>query len=375
MLERKIEKITLQVTQSCNLRCTYCIYSENGNLSQRSHSSLQMSFETAKRALDFYRVHSEDTSKIHIGFYGGEPLLSFPMIRQIIAYSEKIFSGKSISYDMTTNATLLTDEIIDYLNEKKVSVMLSLDGSKRAHDLNRKFPDGKGSFASIMDNLGNYFEKAPENVSGFYINTVITPNQDYDEVVQLYNIPMLKKSGLQSTLVEEDAVPLQPSTEYQEKYSTDYFRALVETFRGKKINYPNKLIKRDLMATIDSIHKMKTNIVGRVSAPSGPCVPGKLRLFVNCVGEFYPCERVNENQLMKIGSLEQGIDYQQVETILNIGRISSEKCRTCWAFSLCNICAKRIDGGGVWSPEKKSKSLQRCQESSVWKNFGENSSF
>ncbi|NBI18937.1 4Fe-4S cluster-binding domain-containing protein [Neglecta sp. X4] len=105
MLERKIEKITLQVTQSCNLRCTYCIYSETGNFSQRSHSSLQMSFETAKRALDFCRAHSEDTTKIHIGFYGGEPLLSFPIIRQIIAYSEKIFSGKLISYDMIGQVT------------------------------------------------------------------------------------------------------------------------------------------------------------------------------------------------------------------------------------------------------------------------------
>ena len=86
LLERKINKITLQVTQSCNFRCKYCIYSENANRSQRTHSSKHMSWETAKKAIDFLYEHSVDSEKIYIGFYGGEPLLEFELIKQCIEY-------------------------------------------------------------------------------------------------------------------------------------------------------------------------------------------------------------------------------------------------------------------------------------------------
>ena len=111
LLARGLEKMTLQVTQNCNLRCKYCIYSEVSNLSQRSHNENAMSFETAKNAIDFFGVHSRDKKQVAIGFYGGEPLLEFQLIKDAVSYAKKIFEGKDLSFHITTNATLMTDEM------------------------------------------------------------------------------------------------------------------------------------------------------------------------------------------------------------------------------------------------------------------------
>ena len=99
-LEQKLSKITLQVTQGCNLRCKYCIYSENINRHQRSHSNKRMSWETAKKALDFLLEHSVDSKEINIGFYGGEPLLEFSLIKRIVAYVKEIFDGKNLHLEL-----------------------------------------------------------------------------------------------------------------------------------------------------------------------------------------------------------------------------------------------------------------------------------
>ena len=153
LLARKMDKITLQITQNCNLRCTYCIYSENLNLGQRSHSQNVMSFETAQKSLDFYRNHSIDSEQISIGFYGGEPLMEFELIKKIVRYSESIFEGRKIIYSVTTNATLLTDTIIEYLVENRFNVLVSLDGPKEIQNRNRKFPNGQGSFDIAISNI------------------------------------------------------------------------------------------------------------------------------------------------------------------------------------------------------------------------------
>jgi len=83
-LERKITMMTLQLTQDCNFRCKYCTYSEEHNKSQRSHSAKVMSWETAKKAVHFLRDHSADSKSVNIGFYGGEPLLEFSLLKKII---------------------------------------------------------------------------------------------------------------------------------------------------------------------------------------------------------------------------------------------------------------------------------------------------
>lgn len=360
LLDRRIDKITLQITQNCNLRCSYCVYSENSNLGQRSHSSKVMSLETAKKALDFYHQHSIDSEKISIGFYGGEPLLAFPFIKDVVAYAEDIFDGKSIIYAITTNATLLTDEVIDYLLDKNFNVMISIDGPKRVQDKNRKFKNGTGSYDVVMRNINRLYQKDPEAMKRMSVSMVIDPSQDYSEIITLFDEPALKDINLTYTFVEEDARYLLPSEDYVVQYTYDLFLTLLKHFRDQKEHFPSKLVETDLNSIMDGNTRFKLNLVGLVGAPSGPCVPGKIRMLVNCFGDFYPCERVNENECMKIGSIERGFDFDQVSSILNVGQIAEQSCKNCWAFSLCNICAKRVDDNGKMTAERK---LQACTES------------
>lgn len=128
-LERNIHQLILQVTQNCNLRCKYCVYS--GSYVNRVHTKKRMSVETAKKAVDFYHTHSGNLKTALISFYGGEPLLEMELIREIMAYADKVFSGKEIRYNMTTNATLLSDEIIEFLHNNDVSLTISLDGPQK----------------------------------------------------------------------------------------------------------------------------------------------------------------------------------------------------------------------------------------------------
>jgi uncharacterized protein len=122
MLERKLTMVTFQLTQRCNLRCDYCIYSENSDYN-RSHADNKMSFKTAKKIVDFYYTHTIDSEKVAFAFYGGEPTIEFDLIRKIVSYVNRLFEGKEILYRMTTNATLFTDEMIEFF---LIQAMISL---------------------------------------------------------------------------------------------------------------------------------------------------------------------------------------------------------------------------------------------------------
>ncbi len=101
----KVRSITLQVTQQCNLRCAYCIYSETNNPGQRRHSNKRMTKETAKKCIDFLLAHSRDEDRISIGFYGGEPLLEFDLIKYTVEYAKERLFGKTLHFHITTSNT------------------------------------------------------------------------------------------------------------------------------------------------------------------------------------------------------------------------------------------------------------------------------
>lgn len=352
MLKRKVDKITLQVTQDCNLRCSYCIYSEGSNFGQRTHTHKSMSLSTAKKALDFYRKNSSDTELISIGFYGGEPLLKFDLIKDVVAYAEDIFSGKEITYSITTNATLLNDEVIDFLLEHKFKVLISIDGPEKVQNKNRRFRDGTGSYRKVMQNVSKMYNKDPDRLGKVTLSMVIDPAQDYKEITTLFDESVMKNVGLTYSFVEEDAQTLFPSQEYVAEYNYAMFLAFVSHFRDTDKTFPSKLVEHDITMYKEGIKRFKTSILPLASAPSGPCVPGKTKLFVSCTGDLYPCERVNENNCMKIGSLDDGYDFDNIRTILNVGKINGDRCKTCWAFSLCTVCVKRADDNGKLSEKK-----------------------
>lgn len=165
--EHKINDLILQVTQQCNLRCKYCSYS--GLYKNRIHSSERMDFTIAKKAIDFYIKRSREAEKLCLSFYGGEPLLEYPLIQKCVSYILEIKGEQPIRFVLTTNGTLLTEEKFEFFIKNNFSIMVSLDGEKESHDVNRKFMSGTGSFDTVMENL----EKLRKYDETYYRENVI----------------------------------------------------------------------------------------------------------------------------------------------------------------------------------------------------------
>lgn len=348
LLNRKLRKITLQVTQGCNLRCKYCIYSENSSANQRPHSNKRMEWETAKRGIDFLWEHSVDSPYVNIGFYGGEPLLEFPLIRKSVSYAKKLFDGKKITFSMTSNGTLLTDEIIDFLVQEDISLLISLDGPKEIHDRSRIFANGAGSFDIVMQNIEKVKAKAPEYANQIGFSMVMDPSNDYDCIneITLSTSDMNDHRFLASIVdkeYDEEAVVF--SEGYTWKYEYHRFLGLLALFD----RYPENQVSAILKRSIDELNFDKKGEYASMSlrstdAPGGPCVPGQLRLFMSVEGKFFPCERVSESsEVMCIGDLETGFNIEKSSAILNVGKITADKCKNCWSFRHCSLCAKRAD--------------------------------
>lgn len=364
-LGRKIQKITLQLTQNCNFRCKYCPYTEKPNSRQRTHSAKKMSWETAKTAVDFLWEHSIDSQEVNIGFYGGEPLLEFPMIRRIIHHSEKRFFGKELSFSLTTNGTLLTTKVIHFFQKHNVSLMVSLDGPQEINDRNRVFINGRGTFQSVMKQISLAKKLEPKYAKNIMISMVLDPQNDFDCINRIFlDETDIDALSIQPSLVEHEYDDQETifSEEYLWKYQYQQFLAFLACFK----RFPEKEVS-PISRRIISLTETELETLGRgvglkpVDVPSGPCIPGQMRLFVDISGKLFPCERVSEtSSAMCIGNLQSGIDLAKANQILNVSQNTETECRHCWCFRYCTQCAKQADDGTVLLSTKSR--LSHCDE-------------
>lgn len=364
-LDRKLAKITLQVTQNCNFRCKYCIYSEERNLRQRSHSNKRMTWAVAKRAVDFLLMHSVDSKEVNVGFYGGEPLLEFPLIQRVIEYSRSRFHGKKLTFSITTNGSLLTDEIIRYFHANDVSMMISLDGPKEINDRNRVFPDGRGTYDVVIERIARVKEIASEYAEKLQISMVLDPANDFDCINSIcLEADVFDKQQIMPSLVDRDydGVEVEFSEEYAWKSAYHRFLAILAHFGRFPEGEVSPVASRSLSAAVADHFKIET-LAGLfpVDAPSGPCIPGQMRLFVDVDGRLFPCERVSEKSpAMCVGTLDGGFDLRRAEQLLNVGHLTEHACKQCWCFRYCGICAKGADvGAHELSAEAKLSSCEK----------------
>lgn len=369
-LGRKLQEVILQVTQRCNLRCDYCTYS--GRYENRSHSPRSMSLETARRAIDMALSHSEDTPDFVLGFYGGEPLLELPLIKECVKYTRQQAPDRNISYATTTNGTLLTPDVYGYLMDNGFNILISLDGPKQIHDRSRKFPDGRGSYDVIMENINAIHGKYPESYHKLRFNAVVSPETDdsclpslfkTDDVLSYYNLSM---SFINDLYTEEDYT-------YSEAFAL-YFNHEVCKLLLSMLGRLDKGRVSPLISGRSGIYKQEYERLGRIPRlppvchPGGPCLAGAMRLFIDVDGRFFPCERVSESsQVMVIGDLGHGFDVEKAKLLLNPGQVTQEQCQKCWAIMHCYMCAAHSDDLHEIS---RSLRLSKCQ--SVRSQYEEN---
>lgn len=347
--ENKINYVILQVTQNCNLRCKYCIYS--GNYQTRTHTLKEMSWDVARQSLDYLIAHSQNEKILTVGFYGGEPLLNIKLIKKCVSYFEKAAIGKEYQFVMTTNLTLLDDEIIEFLIEKKFVLTVSIDGPKNVHNKSRIFATKKeGSFDIIINNLKKIYSKDTEYyMKNIQFSTVMTTDDGFCDINNFFVKNELFKHAdfnavVVSNLYTKEKHDINEKFHIEKKYET--FKMFLSRLG---------LLKHDIRFSIsDAEYSAITNLQRNMELfqyqelpdtwhHGGPCIPGIKRLFVDVNGWFYPCEKVCEtNSNAVLGSIDDGISIEKAEKMLNIERLMSEKCKQCWAYAHCKICIMQV---------------------------------
>ena len=347
-LNENVVSLCLQVTQNCNLRCEYCIYSETSNKKQRSHTNKHMTLDIAKKAVDFYYNHSSNTREAAIGFYGGEPLLEMDLIRQIVSYAEDLFEGKRLLFNVTTNCTLLTPDVVDYMMAHNFAITISLDGPKRIHDRFRRFKD-KGSFDKLIEHM-QYIEKNyPDDLQKISISMVIDPHNDFDEINSVFNqFPMFKYLPINAAIVDDSysEEKLEMPGKYIEKAQYQMFLGFLYMFERLDKEYVSPIVRPTVYKRFTDKDKWKKTVsLSNIGVAGGQCTPGSRRLFCTVDGRFFPCERVSESsEVMCIGSLNEGFNYEAIRNQLNVGKITEHECCSCWAVNNCMQCIRCADG-------------------------------
>jgi uncharacterized protein len=361
-LNNKVKMITLQITKQCNLRCKYCVYS--GNYENRVHSNEKMTLETARKGIDFYIEHSKDNESSSLAFYGGEPLLEFEFIKNCIEYFNERAEGKTIYFNLTTNATLLTEEIVDYFQKHDLHLLISLDGPSEVHNKNRVYGyDDRGTFEKVIENLEMMKVKFPDylrkNVS---FNAVLDPQNEFSCINNFFiDFDIAKEANIISSEISDlyRKNTLKVSGNYISQTQYEYFKIFLSKLGYLNEKYTSKLLSRYYIERKDKYNRLKMmpELPDKIHH-GGPCIPGIQRLFMDVDGNFYPCERVSEaSPQMNIGNIDAGFDVDKIRALLNIGKISEKECINCWALRFCNLCAAAADDNDSLSMEKK---VSRC---------------
>lgn len=357
-LNKCLNNMLLQVTQMCNFQCEYCPYSGDG-LFDRTHNNKSMSLETALKSVDFLIKRSEYSDELTIGFYGGEPLLEFDLIKAVVEYAERKAENKKVSFGITTNGYLINNKMISFFKEHIFSLVISFDGPKHIHDKNRRLmANGIGTYDHVYANMKLLKESRIE----FGINAVWDTEEKFNEVVEYF-----KKDSLLSdvSINIEQVMTGRIGTGYNAEDESEYQE---EAFTVKTyLNYLglyNQLTNEQNDYVIKPYELIANQIIERENMPSvfhhgGPCIPGYLRLFIDINGIFYPCEKVSgKSKIMQIGSIDKGFNIPRVKELLNVGTVTESECKSCWAMNLCGICGMWADNNGDCFC-KKSK-LNRC---------------
>ena len=336
----KIKQIIFESTQRCNLKCAYCTYESGEYLFGRQPgSSKSISFDTAKMSLKrlWEIIKDRDNRKLTIGFYGGEPLLNFGTIKKIVSYAKELLRNWSITFTMTTNATLLNQQIIGYLIENNFLTYVSLDGPQSNHDSKRVYPSGKGSFRKVMENLelirNTNEEYYRERV---YFSAVFSKDLSIENVIDFFsNNQLVKNNEARLGYVTST------DTSYYDKYPYDaeqFNRTMDKVFESikakKREGKELSSIEEDLCSQHNILLESLLN--KRFNTLMGTCFYDS-RLYVDAEGGFHICEKMNNK--FQFGNAFDGFDYDKMaEITTQYIKLLENNCCHCEVRFICNKC-------------------------------------
>ncbi|MCM3702178.1 radical SAM protein [Paenibacillus macerans] len=343
-----LRQVILELTGRCNLRCGYCIYNEDCSLN-RDFNSSDMSMEIAKATIDYTAKHSGE--KIAVTFYGGEPLLRFDLLKWVIEYSLETLKGKELTFSLTTNLTLVTKGIAEYLaSVPGLSIVCSLDGPEKIQNAYRKFSNGEGSFSRAIQGLKLLCDAFSLSENTLSINAVFAPPYSHEKLNEINSFFaglefLPANTGIDIGYVAEGSLQnARVKIEENRKVSPHLVDPLWTWIEAKAFNRSVRDDANDI--SLSGIEKALISIEDRflTDKPSefypfnGCCIPGMRRLYVSTTGHLYVCERVGLSP--SIGHIMQGIDFNHLKKyyVDDYSNGSIQQCQNCWAIRLCSTC-------------------------------------
>ena len=318
-----VKALCMHIAHTCNLNCSYCFASQGKYHGERA----LMSFEVGKRALDFLIENSGTRRNLEVDFFGGEPLMNFEVVKQLVEYARSIEKehGKNFRFTLTTNGVLIDDDVIDFANKEMSNVVLSLDGRKEIHDRYRVDYAGNGSWDKIVPK----FQKLVEARGGknYYMRGTFThANPDFlNDIQQMLDLgftelsmePVVCAPGEPSELTAEDMPVVM-----------DQYEKLAEL-----------MLSRDKEGIPFTFYHYMIDLTG------GPCIykrisgcgSGTEYMAVTPTGELYPCHQFVGEEKFRLGDIWNGVTNTAIQNeFAECNVYSREECRTCWARLYCS---------------------------------------
>ena len=318
-----IKALCINIAHDCNLRCQYCFAGQGGYGQWR----MLMSFDVARRAVDFLIAHSGPREHCELDFFGGEPLMNWHVVQQTIDYVHKQEKkhGKKIKMSLTTNGLLLDKEKVKYLTDNHISLILSLDGRKEMHDRMRPGVHGEGTYDEIVKNL--QYCVANRKGEEYYVRGTFTRyNMDFTTDV----IDMIDKGF---PAVSMEPVVGEDTADYSIK-EEDLPRVKAEYDRLAKLFIAREEEGRPFFFFHFNMDLWK-----------GPCLPKRLRgcgagheyLAVVPNGDIYPCHQFVGREGYVIGNVYEGLKNFKMMRDFRMNHVFSKpECVDCWAKFFCS---------------------------------------
>ena len=318
-----IKALCLHVAHTCNLNCSYCFASQGKYQGDRA----LMSFEVGKRAFDFLIEHSGTRHNLEVDFFGGEPLMNWDVVKQLVAYARSIEKehNKNFRFTLTTNGMLIDDEVIDFLNKEMSNVVLSLDGRKEVNDHFRRDYAGNGSYDKIVPK----FQKLVQAREGknYYVRGTFTHN-NVDFTNDLFHMADLGFTELSmEPVVCPPDDPYALTDEDMPKIFEQYEILAKEMLKRKKEGRP-----------FTFYHYM-------LDLKNGPCIykritgcgSGTEYMAVTPWGELFPCHQFVGDPKYSLGNIYDGITNTEIQDgFRSCNAYAREECKDCWARLYCS---------------------------------------
>jgi len=356
-LIRKISSdITLTISQKCNLGCRYC-YAQGGTFGLDEGL---MSEEVVLRSVDYLMEQTDGIDHVGIIFFGGEPLINFKLLRKVVEYSQDVGRklNKRVSYSMTTNATLLTEEIVDFIQRYRFGLKISLDGPSEVQDYFRPFQNGRGTY-EITERKVKILMAKRRSVSArptlIHQNLAINKHVEFFEKLGFTRVGFGIATGRSFhksayDLTEEDLNIVLTEDEI----------AAENIFQ--RISQGRRTIYNPFEEGVRDIHERRRIRIR--------CGLGRGCRTVSINGEFYPCHRFVGMEKYIIGDIYSGIDKGKVFDMLRNYYRTKDACQKCWAKHICGgACPWYVaheDGSFRYPDRAHCNSVRASLEQSMW---------